>query len=183
LLAKNRIDETNIDRIDDLADSLLNEEEAAKVKQAVSFLKRALNEICEEYGQWAIEIGEMYGRVYGVSHIDYTSLALDGLYKATIRFQPSGSFKAYAASWIRQCIQRSVDKSLIYTLNSPIKQGENSTHIEQISSDDVVWGSSVYYGRDPFALEELRIKYCDHLTLDQVQNLVSDEVLAEQYGC
>jgi hypothetical protein len=183
LMAKNRIDETNIKLIPDLCEKLLTGKEKDDVLKALSFLKRGLVDICQEHGQWALEIGEMYGRAYHVSEIDSPSLALEGLYKAAIRFQPNGSFKSYATSWIRQCIQRYIDHNMVYTLNSPIKQGESSTHIEQLSYDDVVWGNSTFYGRDPFALEELRLKYCDHLSLDEVRSIVENKELAEANGC
>jgi len=183
LFAKDRIDETNLPEVDRLADELLPPDQAEQVHKALGFLKRALSDICEEHCQWALNIGDMYSRAYRVASIDGQSLALEGLYKAAIRFQPSGSFKSYAMSWIRQRIQRAIDKHLRYTLNSPIKQGEASTQIEQISAKDTLWGESHFFARDPFVLEELRLKYCEHLTLDQVKELLADEEIAEAFGC
>jgi len=183
LFAKDRIDETNLPKVEALADSLLTHEQSTQVGKALSFLKRALSDLCDEHNQWALNIGDMYSRAYRVSTIDGQSLALEGLYKAAIRFQPSGSFKSYARSWIRQCIQRSVDHHLQLTLNSPIKQGESSTQIEMISSDDTVWGSSHFYAKDPFVLEDLRLKYCPHLSMDQMKNLLNDADLADAVGC
>jgi len=183
LLAKNRIDESNILKVEQLADSLLDETKAEQVHKALDFMKRALSDICEEHAQWAMDIGEMYGRRYQIDHIDTVSLSLEGLYKAAIRFQPRGSFKSYASSWIRQCIQRYIDINIMYTLNSPIKQGEQATHMEYISSDDIVWGSSSFYANDPHVLEDLRDIYCKHLTLSQVKNIVNDKELAIAVGC
>jgi len=183
LFAKDRIDETNLPKVSALAKDLLPPEQFEQVDKALGFLKRALSDLCEEHNQWALNVGAMYSRAYRVSHIDGQSLALEGLYKAAIRFQPSGSFKSYVRSWIRQCIQRSVDNNLSFTLNSPIKQGETSTQIELISADDSVWGSSHFYARDPFVLEELRLQYCPHLSMEEMKGLLSDKELAESVGC
>lgn len=183
LLAKNRIDETNITKISALAEAVLNPEEASKVCTALDFLKRALSDICDEHAQWAIEMGEMYGRRYQIDHIDAVSLSLEGLYNAAIRFQPRGSFKSYASSWIRQRIQRHMDANLVYTLNSPLKQGERATHIEYISNDDIIWGQSNFYTNDPYVVENLRDKYCPHLTINQVNDIINDKELAIAVGC
>lgn len=183
LFAKDRIDETNLSQVPALAASLLDDERKKRVDKALYFLKRALSDICEEHNQWALNMGDMYSRAYRVSYIDGQSLALEGLYKAAIRFQPAGSFKSYALSWIRQCIQRSVDIHINLTLNSPIKQGEISTRIEQVCADDTIWGSSHFFARDPFVLEELRLKYCPHLSMSQMNNLLIDQDLAEAVGC
>ncbi len=187
VFARDRVDETNLIRVVELANSILDKEKAVQVGKALNFMRRALSDICEENYEWALNTGEIYGRMYDISDIDAKSLALEGLYKATIRFKPIGSFKSYATSWIRQVIQRSKDPRLNYTLDAPIKAyakaGEGTTRIDQTHANASVWGKSHFFARDPFVLEDLRLKYCEHLSMKQMKTLLGDKDLAEAVGC
>lgn len=177
LLAKSRVDEGNLPQIEKLAKDILPPDDREIVIQAVEFLKRALSEICDTYCQWALNIGRLNAVKYNVSPIDSNSLALEGLYKAAIRFNPVGSFKSYAASWIRQCIQRYADSTLVYTLDQPLKEGERTTFIDNLSADDVIGCNSFYYSSDPFSLEELRAQYCPHLSYEEVKDIVQGHLI------
>lgn len=172
LLAKKRVDEDNLVEVQRLAQEVLSDEDREIVLKAIAFMKRALAEICESHGSWAINIGYINGNKYDVSPIDSRSLALEGLYKAAIRFTPVGNFRSYAASWIRQCVQRYAEPNLVLTLNQPMKEGENTTFLDNISADDVVGCNSSYYASDPYTLEELRAEYCPHLSYDEVKDII-----------
>ena len=182
LFARSRIDETNITEIPRLIE-ILPQSQRANAQKTLAFLRQGLKEICAEHEAWAIQMGLRYGRQYKVSPIDSKSLALEGLYKATLRYKPRGSFLSYAQSWIRQCIQRSVDAHMLYSLDSPIQADDDTTRITQLTAKDTAWGQSSYFARDPFYMEELRLKYCPHLSMDQMNALLKDPEVAELYGC
>lgn len=183
LFSKDRIDETNLPHVIPLAHKLLDVEEAAKVERALNFLRKALDEICKEYYDWALQTGAMYGKMYKVPYIDSNSLALEGLYKAIIRFRPRGSFKSYAMSWIRQVIQRSADQHICYTLDDNLAIDKDLTALGNLQASDTLWGQSSFYGRDPFFLDELRETYCSHLSMDEMKDILKNQELAEKYDC
>jgi len=182
LLAKNRVDETNMVELCNTAHRYMNKEDLIIFDKSLDFMKKALADICEEYGSWALEIGHIYSSIYSIPYIDSNSLALEGLYKAAIRYVPGGSFKSYAISWIRQSIQRYVDQHLSLSLDSPMKQGEVTTNIQQLEAKDCLWGQSTYFAKDPFVLEELRLKYCPHLSMNEMKDLITDDNIAYAYG-
>jgi len=185
VFARDRVDETNLIKVVELANSILEKDKAIQVGKALEFMRKALSEICEKNYEWALNTGKIYGRMYNVSDIDAKSLALEGLYKATIRFKPIGSFRSYATSWIRQVIQRSKDHRLNYTLDAPIQaySGGSTTRLDQTHSEASVWGKSHFFARDPFVLEDLRLQYCDHLSMKEMKALLCNKELAESVGC
>jgi len=175
MFAKGRVDETNIDQVEEMAHQWLKKADAEKVIQALTFIKRSIGSIAEEHYQWAINTGEAWGHIYGVDAIDAKSLALEGLYKAAIRYEPSGSFKSYATSWIRQCVQRYNDYDILLSLDSPLKAGEDTTHIEQLAANETtvrtMWGLDPHISH--FLFEDLRLKYCPHLTPQEMTAIIN----------
>lgn len=193
---KDRVDETNILRVVEMAEKYLSPEKAGIVVGAKQFLKEAVDQLCIDYHGYALSIGRLYGGRYRVPTIDTDSLASEALSKAAFRFAPlpnsdpariGTSFKSYLSSWVRQNIQRSIPRVSVtdrdgkksavarevYSLNSAIRDGESASRIDQITSEDTVWGDSEA-DMGPAAIEELRQSYCPHLSTEEMMELIGD---------
>lgn len=187
MFIKNRVDETSADKIERLAAIHLKGKSKEQVLQAFGLLKQCIDALSNYYLGWAQSTGVFLGNQMSVDPNTVDSKSAEGLTLALWRYKPNGSFTSYATSWIRQTIGRSVDRRLLYTLDSPMKEGEDSTHIDGIAPNDAVFVGDYERYNDPFFLEchleSLRQKYCPHLdveTMVYLMRLKDDQLALEE---
>lgn len=195
-MCKHRVDEGSITIVPSLIQNHLSGQEAADATRALRFLKQAVDEICLLHHKYAIFRGTGHGKKYNIPVQDVMSLAPEGLYKAAMRFVPMEdstpqsrkmSFMAYLNAWVRQTIQTSISRKLTLSLDAALyEDSPGASMIDQITEADTLWGGSQSVQGDTEELEELRLMYCPHLTIDEMTSILYDPdkgaVLMRQLG-
>jgi hypothetical protein len=90
-----------------------------------------------------------------------------------LRYRPTGKFTTDASSWIRQSIQRYPDEHLVCYLDGPAYNGEYETSlIDKISNDDILWGNSMVYMTPADRFEDTEVER----VLDKIQDMTFEEL-------
>ena len=193
LFAKNRVDERTIELVPDLAKKYTSIEIADIILEAHALLKIAVDQLMVTYYKNAKNIGEHYGNRYQIPVLDTDSLAAEALEKAAFRFIPKddnlsveASFLSYLSTWIRQNIQKSISTKTVeidgkrtaiarevYSLNSNLPDS-TICQIDQLTENDTIWANAKSVRDSPEALEELRQLYCEHLSMEEMLELIKN---------
>lgn len=191
-----KIDEKSITSILPMAKAHLIGRNLEIVEKAYYFMKQALDDLCITHRNYALARGVRYGDQYKVNRQDVMSLAPEALYRAAIRFVPlEGStpedrkirFQVYTGWWVRQTIQTSIPRKLQLTLDQGMTDDAgSSTFIDNVTENDTIWGGSKSVAEDDEAMEELRMTYCPHLSMEEMMVILYDPekgaILMEQLG-
>ena len=184
VMPRHRVDERSMTLIPGLIKRHLSGEDAKDATTALRFLKTAVDSICVMHHQYAIFRGTGHGKKYNIPIQDVKSLAPEGLYKAAVRFIPmegsspterKSAFMAYLNDWVRQTIQNSINNKVSLSLDADLyEESSNASVIDQITEDDTLWGGSHSVQGDGEELEDLRLMYCPHLSMDEMMTILYD---------
>jgi hypothetical protein len=135
--AKQRIDESNFNKVLDRARVILEGDDLIKLEKYAKVIRGGVKEISKRYIGWAQARALAMSTTYHIDRIEAVSVAGWALYRACFRYIPKTNFSSYAEHWIRQGLER-IQSPYICTLDAHIPGHEGNsreTYLDQKTDD------------------------------------------------